>query len=260
MARPGPTQVEAALEAATSPQELCALFERALHPAGLTHYALGTLPGPDRDNVLYLTNWPPAWIERYAVNGYAAEDIAIQEARRAPAPRTWTELRAMHPGAAKRIFAAAAEFGWFDGLIVPIHDADGERGIVATAGGRLDLPADVRDALVGVAHATYRRAKRLFEQRGTPPSLTRRERDALHWVAQGRDDAQIAAALGVTRASAHAYVERAKKRLGATTRAQAVALALSHHLIGPLRAAAVTVGPAILSPNSDKTARAAAVD
>lgn len=51
--------------------------------------------------------------------------------------------------------------------------------------------------------------------------------EALALVARGLDDAAIGDALGVTRASAHMYVERAKRRLGAGTRAQAVATALA---------------------------------
>ncbi len=234
------------LDAAVSAQDLGLLFERALRRYGLTHFAIGPAPRPGRDTSLTLTNWPAGWIERYALNGYAAEDVAVEEARRSSAPRSWGELKALHPGRAARILAAAAEFGWRDGFVVPVHGADGEVGLVATMGPCLRVSnAAERAGLVDLALRTYRRAEVLATHPPRVPALTPRERDALHCVAQGKDDRAIAAALGVTPTSAHAYVERAKKRLGAATRAQAVALAVSFRLIA--------APGAILPPNGDRT-------
>jgi DNA-binding CsgD family transcriptional regulator len=56
---------------------------------------------------------------------------------------------------------------------------------------------------------------------GTP--LSARERDCLSFVAQGMSDADIAAKLAIAPSTAHFYVEKAKRKLGAKTRAQAVA-------------------------------------
>jgi len=58
-----------------------------------------------------------------------------------------------------------------------------------------------------------------------PPALTRRERDCLALVAQGYSDGGIAARLGIKPVTAHAHIESAKRKLGARTRAHAVALA-----------------------------------
>lgn len=55
------------------------------------------------------------------------------------------------------------------------------------------------------------------------PKLTRREQDCLLFVADGCPDQEIADRLGISQATAHAHVESAKRKLGARTRAQAVA-------------------------------------
>jgi DNA-binding CsgD family transcriptional regulator len=55
------------------------------------------------------------------------------------------------------------------------------------------------------------------------PNLSARERDCLVYVAQGMNDADIAAKLAIAQSTAHFYVEKAKRKLGAKTRAQAVA-------------------------------------
>ena len=54
-------------------------------------------------------------------------------------------------------------------------------------------------------------------------ALSARERDCLAYVAQGMNDADIAAKLQIAQSTAHFYIEKAKRKLGAKTRAQAVA-------------------------------------
>jgi DNA-binding CsgD family transcriptional regulator len=55
------------------------------------------------------------------------------------------------------------------------------------------------------------------------PLLSERERDCLAYVAQGMSDADIARKLAIAPSTAHFYIEKAKRKLGAKTRAQAVA-------------------------------------
>lgn len=56
--------------------------------------------------------------------------------------------------------------------------------------------------------------------------LTRRERQVLGLVARGLENDPIAARLGIGAATVRTHLERAREKLGAKTRAQAVALAL----------------------------------
>jgi DNA-binding CsgD family transcriptional regulator len=53
--------------------------------------------------------------------------------------------------------------------------------------------------------------------------LSPRERDCLAFVAQGFSDGEVAERLSITQSTAHFYIEKAKRKLGARTRAQAVA-------------------------------------
>jgi DNA-binding CsgD family transcriptional regulator len=68
---------------------------------------------------------------------------------------------------------------------------------------------------------------------GRPP--TAREREVLDLLADGATDEQIAARLAVSPATVQSHVRTAKAKLGARTRAQAVALALQRGLIGTSR-------------------------
>ena len=62
-------------------------------------------------------------------------------------------------------------------------------------------------------------------------SLTPREREVLTWVAKGKSAWEIAKILDIAKRTVDAHVQTASRRLGATNRAQAVAIALLHRLI-----------------------------
>jgi DNA-binding CsgD family transcriptional regulator len=69
---------------------------------------------------------------------------------------------------------------------------------------------------------------RSASRRGAPaesPALTTREREVLELVAEGCSTREIARALWVTEETVKTHVRRVLQRLGARTRAQAVAIA-----------------------------------
>ena len=61
--------------------------------------------------------------------------------------------------------------------------------------------------------------------------LSRRMREVLVLVAEGATDGEIALRLHLTRKTVAHYVEHSRRRLGAVSRAQAVALAIRHGLL-----------------------------
>jgi len=66
-----------------------------------------------------------------------------------------------------------------------------------------------------------------------PRRPTAREREVLALLATGATDAEIADLLGLSPATVQTHVRNAKTKLGARTRAQAVALAVAQGLIAP---------------------------
>lgn len=191
-------------------------------------------PSAAADDPFLLLTWPRAWLELYAREGFAREDAVVAAAGRATAPFTWRELQARQPGASARIFAAAATFGWVDGFLVPIRSA-ASPGRLAVASLAMtapvgDDPAERRH-LARVCELAFERAAALA---GTARAvaLTGREREVMGLVARGSSDRDIAVALGFAVATARFHVEQAKRKLGAKTRSQAVALAVARGLIG----------------------------
>ncbi|KFI32218.1 hypothetical protein CN97_04905 [Haematobacter massiliensis] len=72
--------------------------------------------------------------------------------------------------------------------------------------------------------------------------LTKRQREVLEWSAAGKSVQDIAALLGISRATAEKHLRLAREMLDAETTAQAVAQALSSQLI--------QAGPPALMPNN----------
>ena len=235
--------IRAALQSARTLARLNDVYRRAMAASGFTAYALGYVPSDEQEAAaaapFLLLNWPKAWLQTYAREGFAKDDILLAEAARTSEPFTWSEVRSRHPAASARAFALAATFGWTDGLLIPIHnesEAIHERfGVVSLAGPALnDWGHARRAATVAVSLTAFARARSLTNEGrdGTAvATLTDREREALALVAEGLGDADIAAVMKVTTATAHYHVERAKKRLQAATRAQAIAIAITHGLV-----------------------------
>ena len=192
------------------------------------------MPDSGAPQTFLLLNWPRGWLELYAAQGFAATDAVVAEAARTTNPFTWTDLRRRDPEASRDIFAAAEAFGWRDGFTVPVHGPGEERGIVSLAAPSLDLSPAAREGLAAVSLIAFERAREFggFRPRG-PYALTIRERETLALVAEGLPDAEIGERLGIAAATAHFHVEQAKRRLGARTRAHAVALALGRGLLAP---------------------------
>src|SRR5690606_4199677 len=67
--------------------------------------------------------------------------------------------------------------------------------------------------------------------RGTGPLLTARECQCLELAAQGKGDWDISQLLGISEHTVHKHVEAAKRRLGVSTRTQAIVWAVQHRAI-----------------------------
>ena len=126
---------------------------------------------------------------------------------------------------------------WRDALVIPIHGPGLEVGIVSIAAPEIDLPLQDRAAIHLSSLYAFERARTLVqdpEGKGSArplPDLSNRERQCLEYVPMGLSDIQIAARLNISRSTAKYHVEQARRKLGARTRAQAVALAVRHRIV-----------------------------
>lgn len=200
----------------------------AIH--GFNASACGALLPTDNgpDTHFFFQDWPPAWVELYAKRNFVAADYGVAEARRRISPFTWLEAKAERTlsRAEQEIWDTACEWGWTDGFSVPIHGPGGYFGLVTMAGKERPMPPALRGELHQLAFLTHERCRALT---GLTPvidqheTLTHRELECIRWVVAGKTDAEISALLGVSQTTVRTHIDQARRKLGARSRAQAVA-------------------------------------
>jgi transcriptional regulator EpsA len=93
------------------------------------------------------------------------------------------------------------------------------------------------DLLRPVAAMVAVPAPALLPKPGKAPTITVRERQILRWVREGKSNQQIAETLSISPLTVKNHVQKILRKLGASNRAQAVALAMDQHLLGDMSAA-----------------------
>jgi PAS domain S-box-containing protein len=110
----------------------------------------------------------------------------------------------------------------------------GTRGLVRPDGSEVEIDYAARLAVVGerrlaifVSLANPDLAAEVPSGRAAAGSLTTREREVITLIAMGRETNEIAAQLHISSETVRTHVRNAMSKLGARTRAQLVAIALS---------------------------------
>ncbi len=244
MKAPEPTMAD--LDAATFNQRLRALdtpdacrtlFASAIEPFGFDTFASGEVDLTDRDRcAFHLIGWPDSWRDFYFSSGLIERDPIVEALAHRTEPFTWEDLRAdrtlSRTGTTALDKVAAA--GWTAGFVVPLPQSSGRIGLVSLAGHRPCVNPAERAYLALICMCFHGHVRTLVGRHGfaiAPAGLTAREIDSVRLVARGNSDAQIGRALGIAASTAHEYVEKAKRRLKARSRAELAALAGSFAIV-----------------------------
>ena len=173
-------------------------------------------------------------MQHYLDNGFFAHDPVIAYARRGCIPRqfSWLTSQRWLTAAQAGVMRHASDFGYPAGLIVPVHGSAGLKALITFAGSEPDPSLDVSDLAMSALFA-HERLRSLVGQEPGDVTLTAREAEALHWIAAGENDARAAEKMAITVRTLRFHLARARGRLGARTRAQAVAIAIYRGLIRP---------------------------
>jgi LuxR family transcriptional regulator, quorum-sensing system regulator BjaR1 len=131
------------------------------------------------------------------------------------------------------MFGEAGEFNLKAGIAVPMITLDGAIAAVSLGGEAVDLPPRARGMISMVSAFAIARAIDLRDRarKRKHPRLTPREVECLKWAADGKTEWQISAILNVSEHTADKHLANAHRKLGAASRAQAVANAIRWGLI-----------------------------
>ena len=218
--------IEPSLAISSTRMAGAAFFDR-LRSYGARAIFSRSLDAVKASNVLVRLS-PPGWEALYAERRFQDAnylDRALRSRSRS-GPFRWSEIRPS--GAAERALSQALrDCGFPDGLAVPWQGPAGHYGVTSLAFERLNALAPAERRAITLATAIVNQH---FQTLTAPPSpvgvLSARERECLAHVAAGRSDAEIANLLAISQTTAISHVRNARVKLGARSRAQAVAAAL----------------------------------
>lgn len=207
-----------------------------VRPFGFSGVAYGYLGLEGTEGRPFFFNrWPAAVVESYFDQGLGKADFLLPTAERTRRPFSFQQayLPYRSDRNAVRLMDTLEQHGWTDGIAVPMHQAGGRVGMVTLSAERLELSPRELTALQIMGIMTYLKAQELTCSAKPPAKLTRRETEVMHWVAAGKNDFEIGEILGISQSTTHFHVENAKRKLDATTRAQATARAVHLALVRP---------------------------
>lgn len=220
----------AALLACVSIEDVRSYFSSVIALYGYTASACGAFLPADKgpEPHYFFLDWPPGWLALYSERNFVANDYGVAEARRRIAPFTWLEAKAARTlsRGEQEVWDTVVAWGWTDGLSVPIHGPGGYFGLVVMAGKQQPMPPSLRNRLHILAFLTHERCRVLT---GLPivedpkAALSSRELECLRWVGAGKTDWEIGAIMSLSPATIKFHVDQGRKKLGASTRSQAIA-------------------------------------
>jgi DNA-binding CsgD family transcriptional regulator len=201
-----------------------------------------SMPRPGREAVEFLvTNYPAEWLQIYDSSDYIHIDPVAARLMRSSTPFAWDEL---HPGGGARVAAfwkRAEHYALRHGYTIPLHGPRGQRAAFALSGLRQPLPQDQREdrfarAWMFSVHLLEDMLREYERQEHIPADgrLTPQQKEALALVAQGLSVRAIADALARHPRTVEYHLHGALRRLGATSREQAIVRAM---LVGEIETA-----------------------
>lgn len=195
-----------------------------------------TAPVPlTQPRMIWSSNYPGAWLERYQARNYLAVDPTIRQASAHPQPVVWSS----DAGRSQPEFWEEAQgFGVRHGWTMMTRGPHMTTGLLSLARSHDAITTAELDAnemrLVWLANQmqgildTQSLGPGLAEP---APQLTNREREVLRWSADGKTAEETGTILGITERTVTYHVTSAMEKLDTTNKTQAVAKALLLKLI-----------------------------
>lgn len=203
-------------------------------------YLLTRLPsGQAVEDDTFITDYPEEWITRYKQRSYKFYDPVVTISRTSRLPFYWGGRGFLQPynKAERHVFHEASEYRILEGYGVPAAGPEGDSGIfsvtvrqrnqiremVAEETARLQLfAAQFHDAAVRLV---------LHHDRRAEAALTKREKEVLSWTADGFSSEAVAARMGLSASAVNYHITNACRKIGASNKVQAVALAIRRNLL-----------------------------
>jgi DNA-binding CsgD family transcriptional regulator len=216
------------------------VFQEAVEPFGIELYRTGVMGNRARASGLVeaatVSNWSDEWTDFYAGSKAFTFDPISDALMKGGEGFFWHDVDWTPTPVRRRFMAAAADAGHVDGFMA-VRTAPGElKSIISLASSQqLEWTALERGVVTFIATSMMSRLLYLREVQLAPKvlSLSDREKDILQQAALGRPDKRIAIELECAHDTVRAHWRSIRRKLVASDRAHAVAVAIWSGQISP---------------------------
>ncbi|MES2351385.1 MAG: LuxR family transcriptional regulator [Pseudomonadota bacterium] len=209
---------------ATSENEFFAALSIAARELGFDYCAYGMrLPWPiSNPKLIMVNNYPTAWQQRYAAQGFLAVDPTVQHGMKSVLPLVWTEK--VFEGC-RGFWEEARAHGLNVGIAQSSYNAMGVGGLLTLARSNEALSeAEIRENslkvswLVQYAHEGMTRLVSAGQVAEPPPSLTAREVEVLRWTADGKTSGEVGQIMNISERTVNFHINNSLVKLGAVNK------------------------------------------
>lgn len=207
--------------------DLDAITAPVLGDLGIPLFGWGRFFGArgEPETAFFAGRWLSSWTAFYLEQGYGGRSMIARTMLSTSSPYCWHEvIRRGVDKTTHEIVNQARGFGFRDGLFFPMRARDGGYTAVAFCAAEADFQDPLLRKVAEVMAAYYgREAARLSTPAVPAPSLlSRRQRECLAWVRQGKSSADIGEILGLSVPTVDGHIAEACRKFGVRTRVQAV--------------------------------------
>jgi LuxR family quorum sensing-dependent transcriptional regulator len=248
------------IEGAGRSEEMPAILQSVVRTLGFDSYAYLDGAADAVEGGRVITTVSRDWQETYLAEGFAEHDPCTVRALSSNAPFLWNDIPLGTiegaPTIAQKTMLTAREFGYVDGVVLPLHVLDGRGEPVSNIcslfwkGSQAECrrEAEARLRSMQLIAGSWSEKLATFDERphrplsgasiltglfDPEPKLRDREIDVLSWAAKGKTADETAVILGLGRETVTTHLARACKRLGAANKTHAVAIAVQRRLVRP---------------------------
>ncbi|APG85206.1 LuxR family transcriptional regulator [Sinorhizobium americanum] len=204
---------------------------------GMNAFLIMTLPTVDIVEIgatKIITNWPAEMVEYYDTHNLLIDSPVIRRMLSSTSPFNY-DVEAINAdrgqGKKSTVIELFNRYGMGKGAYFPVHDAAGGRGAMSISGPRNFSMIEMAKLLF-IATLIYDRLSQLtLKERQRPIEFTHSELDCLRLTAGGKKGNEIAKLLDLSEHAVNNHISSVIKKLGCTSRTQAVVSALRLNII-----------------------------
>ncbi|NTC19983.1 helix-turn-helix transcriptional regulator [Agrobacterium tumefaciens] len=233
-----PRLVDAHLEIgkAESVLEALRVFQR-IYSVDFVTYHLAHTVADVVDAPFVNSTYSDTWVSRYLLSGYVKVDPVVKQGFLRQMPFDWREVEIT--STAYEFLRDAQNHGvGRNGYSIPIVDKKRRALLSLNSRKPIDEWSGIVDQFRGewleLAVLIHKKAiQEIHGEHDPVPSLSKREKECLHWTALGKTSTDIAKILGLSEHTTQTYLSNVRHKFGGGPITSAVALAIQLRLINP---------------------------